>query len=125
MISTRRPESGSAFATTPRLAWISLLFTRSPLIVVTHHSPSFCSVPARFTRDPLSAAYSSHLDGLVERSGAALWVHGHTHDSFDYKIGGTRVICNPRGYFGRELNRNFNPQFVIEIGGSPATGDTR
>ena len=45
---------------------------------MTHHSPSFRSVPARFTRDLLSAAYSSHLDDLVERSGAAIWVHGHT-----------------------------------------------
>jgi predicted phosphodiesterase len=89
---------------------------RAPLIVVTHHSPSFRSVPARFAKDLLSAAYSSHLDDLVERSGAAVWVHGHTHDSFDYTIGGTRVICNPRGYYGRELNRNFNPQLVIEIG---------
>jgi predicted phosphodiesterase len=96
-----------------------------PLIVVTHHSPSFRSVPERFRADLLSAAYSSHLDDLVERSGAALWVHGHTHDSFDYTIGGTRVICNPRGYFGHELNRGFNPRLVIEIGESPGVRDAR
>jgi hypothetical protein len=92
---------------------------------VTHHSPSFRSVPARFARDPLSAAYSSHLDDLVERSGAAIWVHGHTHDSFDYKIGGTRVICNPRGYFGRVLNPKFNPRLVIEVGESRGAAGAR
>lgn len=28
----------------------------------------------------------------------ALWVHGHIHRSLDYRVGGTRVVCNPRGY---------------------------
>lgn len=27
-----------------------------------------------------------------------LWVHGHTHEAFDYRIGNTRVIVNPRAY---------------------------
>jgi Icc-related predicted phosphoesterase len=98
---------------------------RGPSIVVTHHSPSLRSVPARFMNDLLSAAYSSHLDDLVERSGAAILVHGHTHDSFDYRIGRTRVICNPRGYFGYELNRDFNPGLVIDIGDSLGAGDAR
>jgi predicted phosphodiesterase len=98
---------------------------RGPLIVVTHNGPSSRSVPARFKDDLLSAAFSSHLDDLVERSGAALWVHGHTHNSFDYEIGRTRVICNPRGYVGLELNRDFNPGLVIEIGDGPAAGDAR
>jgi hypothetical protein len=35
------------------------------------------------------------------------------------------VICNPRGYFARELNRDFNPGLVIEIGESPGAGDAR
>jgi predicted phosphodiesterase len=98
---------------------------RGPSIVVTHHSPSPRSVPARFRNDLLSAAYSSRLDDLVERSGAAVWVHGHTHDSFDYRIGRTRVICNPRGYFGHELNRDFNPGLVIDIGDSLGAGDAQ
>ena len=33
---------------------------------------------------------------------ADLWLHGHVHDSFDYRVGRCRVICNPRGY---ALNR--------------------
>ena len=23
---------------------------------------------------------------------------GHTHDCFDYRVGGTRIVCNPKGY---------------------------
>jgi hypothetical protein len=31
-----------------------------------------------------------------------LWTHGHMHDPFDYMIGSTRVVCNPRGYLGHD-----------------------
>jgi hypothetical protein len=44
-------------------------------------------------------------------------VHGHTHDSFDYQVNGTRVICNPRGYQREGVNENasFDPQLVIDL----------
>lgn len=87
-------------------------------VVVTHHLPSLRSVAPRFKDDMLNAAYASNLDDLVERSGAALWIHGHTHDSCDYTLGATRVLCNPRGYFGFELNSRFNPRLVVEVGAS-------
>jgi hypothetical protein len=41
-------------------------------------------------------------------------VHGHTHDSVDYHVGGTRIVCNSHGY-GNE-NPAFNPGLVIEVG---------
>ena len=46
---------------------------------------------------------------------AALWIHGHMHDSFDYEINGTRVVCNPRGYTPFELNPDFRADFVAGI----------
>jgi predicted phosphodiesterase len=65
-------------------------------VVVTHHLPSDKSVARRFEADPVCAAFASRLDDLVVQ--ADLWVHGHTHDSFDYALGSCRVVCNPRGY---------------------------
>lgn len=85
-------------------------------VVVTHHLPSLRSVPQRFRADMLSAGYASHLDSLVERCRAELWVHGHTHDSADYAISGTRVLCNPRGYSGYELNAEFDPKLIVAAG---------
>jgi predicted phosphodiesterase len=76
-------------------------------VVVTHHLPSMKSVAERFLEGPLSAAFASNLDHLVER--ADFWIHGHTHDSFDYQNGICRVICNPRGYV-----RKFNNVWQIE-----------
>jgi predicted phosphodiesterase len=87
-----------------------------PTVVVTHHLPSLRSVPERFKRDRLSAAYASHLDELVAASGADLWCHGHTHRSCDYVIGTTRVLCNPRGYDDFALNPRFDPRLTVEVG---------
>ena len=83
------------------------------IVVVTHQAPSFKSVPDRYRQDVLSAAYASHLDELVLQSEATLWVHGHTHEPCDYRIGKTRVICNPHGYPGE--NKWFRSDLVIDI----------
>lgn len=65
-------------------------------VVISHMPPSERSIPDRYKDSILSAAFASRLDDLVIR--ADLWVHGHLHDSFDYRIGACRVVCNPRGY---------------------------
>ena len=86
-----------------------------PTVVVTHHLPGAGSVAARYRDDLANAGFSSHLDHLMGK--AALWVHGHTHDSFDYQIGGTRVVCNPRGYplRGGFENPGFAPGLVVHV----------
>jgi len=84
------------------------------IVVVTHHAPSRRSLPARYDEDLLSAAYASHLDELVERSRARLWIHGHVHERQDYAIGSTRILCNPRGYPG-EPETGFMPDLVADV----------
>ncbi|GGP26812.1 metallophosphoesterase [Silvimonas amylolytica] len=85
--------------------------------VITHHSPSFRSVPDRYSQSLLSAAFSSNLDDLVGL--ADVWAHGHTHDSFDYLVGKCRVVCNPRGYTRpwstSQENIEFNPRMIVTI----------
>lgn len=88
---------------------------RGITIVMTHHAPSLGSVPEDRLADPLTAAYASRLEALIERTQPQLWVHGHIHTSSDYAIGSTRVVCNPRGYFPIELNPDFDPERVIEL----------
>lgn len=84
-----------------------------PTVVVSHHCPHPNSVHQAFVGDKLTPAFCSDLSDVIERYQPALWIHGHTHSSFDYMVGKTRVICNPKGY-GRE-NRHFDPQLVVEI----------
>ncbi len=83
-------------------------------VVITHHAPSLRSVPARYKNDPLSAAFASDMEAFIADKKIDLWIHGHIHDSSDYTIGSTRVICNPRGY-AHEQNPGFLPDMVIEI----------
>ena len=85
-----------------------------PTVVITHHAPHPGSLHPRFSNDLLSAAYVSDLSGLIESGAPDLWVHGHVHSSFDYKVGSTRIICNPHGY-ARE-NPAFEPVLVVEVG---------
>lgn len=84
-------------------------------VVVTHHLPSFRSVAPRWRGSPLNAFFVCDLEHLIEERQPALWVHGHTHDSCDYTIGKTRVVCNPFGYVGVELNQRFDPHFTVEV----------
>lgn len=70
-------------------------------VVMTHHAPSMQSIPARYKHDyELNKAYCNNYDTLILNSKIDVWAHGHTHDFFDYEIGDTRVLCNPRGYPG-------------------------
>jgi Icc-related predicted phosphoesterase len=84
-------------------------------IVMTHHAPSGRSLPAFREGDPINAAYASDLEALIEQARPQLWVHGHIHSSSDYRIGSTRVVCNPRGYFPSQLNPDFDPALVIDL----------
>jgi predicted phosphodiesterase len=83
-------------------------------IVVTHHCPSFRSVHEKYKtadNEQVNYGFASHLDELVESSGAKLWIHGHTHCPCDYVIGNTRVICNPLGYPGENAGP-YRPVYV-------------
>ena len=82
-------------------------------MVVTHHLPHPASLPERFKGDLLNAAYASDLTEIIESGRQALWVHGHTHDSCDHSVDGTRVICNPRGY--EDENGRFDRELVVAI----------
>jgi predicted phosphodiesterase len=87
-------------------------------VVITHHAPSRGSTHPRFAGSPINPAFVSDVEALMDGRHAALWLHGHTHDSFDYRINGTRVVCNPRGYAKGGINENalFDPLLMLEVG---------
>jgi predicted phosphodiesterase len=100
------------------LAWLNAELNHSfdgATVVVTHHLPSMHSVADRYKFDLLSACFSSELSHLFGKM--SLWIHGHTHDSCDYEMNGTRVVCNPRGYVrsSHAENPQFNPSLIVEV----------
>ncbi len=95
-------------------------------VVVTHHLPSIKSVHEQYlptTMPPTTALdalkmnqnylYFSNIDDTVAK--ADLWVHGHTHSSADYSVGKCRVVCNPYGYDGYEINKDYLKSFIVEV----------
>jgi predicted phosphodiesterase len=88
-------------------------------VVVGHHSPSFKSVHESYSTEYLmNGGYHSDLSQFIlDHPQIKLWTHGHTHHPFDYKIGETRIVCNPRGYEneGYSENSGWNPDIVLEV----------
>jgi len=87
----------------------------SNVMILGHHAPSRNSIHQKYRHDLLgNGAFCSNLDEFIlSQPKIKLWVHGHVHDSHDYHIGETRILCNPRGYTGEYTN--FNPNLVLEI----------
>ncbi|WP_428826512.1 metallophosphoesterase [Azonexus sp. IMCC34842] len=65
-------------------------------VVITHHGPHRNSIAPHYADDLTSAAFASDLEECLGI--ADLHIHGHTHESFDYTVGQTRVVANPMGY---------------------------
>jgi hypothetical protein len=83
-------------------------------VVVGHHAPCKLSVKPEYEGDfMVNGAYSSDLsEFILDRPQIKVWTHGHTHDKYDYMVGSTRIICNPRGYIKyQEIADNFELQY--------------
>lgn len=87
-----------------------------PTVVVTHHAPSALSIAEKYADSWVTPAFVSDLPGEFFEV-PRLWVHGHTHTSFDYRVANCHVVCNPRGYRMRDGSWE-NPAFtplVVEV----------
>jgi len=88
-------------------------------VVVGHHTPSHMSCHPQYAHDYImNGGYHSDLsDFILDHPQIKLWTHGHTHHPFDYVIGSTRVVCNPRGYENDGYNEDtgWNPNIILEV----------
>lgn len=85
------------------------------VVIMSHHAPSYKSVHPKYHNDTqMNYGYYSDLDQFIlDQPQIKLWTHGHMHDCFDYMIGDTRIVCNPRGY--RDENKFFKTHQILEI----------
>jgi len=85
-------------------------------VLVVHHGVSGQSTHERYKGSPYNPAFVSELTEDIVDAQPKFIIHGHVHDAFDYTIGDTRVLVNPRGYVGSEAGFNgFDPVARIEV----------
>lgn len=121
-----RPTQTKAFHAESR-EWLRAALATphdGPTVVVTHTAPHPLSISSEYATDALTPAFVSDLSAEIAEFQPELWVHGHTHSSFDYTVPGTRsrVVCNPLGYIEggymgnrRYENSNFDRSMIVEI----------
>ena len=90
--------------------------TLKPKIVVTHHAPHCLSIPDFYRSQASSCLYYEELFDFIDSSDITVWVSGHTHNRSDYKINETRLLANPRGYYGYEEGADVWRFQTVEIG---------
>lgn len=95
-------------------------------VVITHMAPSPRSLLHWPTITDLDWCYASDLERLMIGDAAPeLWLHGHVHSNRDYRVGDTRVVCNPRGYpepGGKRENPEFDAGLVVKVEGRLSLG---
>lgn len=85
----------------------------SNVIVVTHHAPSIQSSSPQWADSDINHYFITPMEAFIAERSPKLWLHGHTHNTCDYSIMNTRVICNALGYVNEDVN--FNNNLLIEI----------
>jgi len=88
--------------------------SKKKIIVMTHHAPTMRCI-AEFKGSALNSAYGTDLTDIIETYMPDVWIHGHMHNSWEYDVGETTIICNPRGYYGYMLNKEFDINLGVEF----------
>jgi len=68
------------------------------VVVVTHHAPSTKSIGVYYENSTINRFFVCDMEQLIGDVQPDFWIHGHMHGAFNYMLGDTEVICNPRGY---------------------------
>ena len=98
-------------------AWLEKALARpfnGKTIVVTHHTPTQWSWNES-PNDIKKLAYCNDLKALFHGYDISAWFHGHTHSIGDYRIEGTRVLSNTRGYAGHKEVAGFDLNKIAVI----------
>jgi predicted phosphodiesterase len=96
------------------ISWLEKALAQSPLAKDISH-------PGHSPEEPESLielkklAYCNDLNSLFYHYKIDAWIYGHVHCTGDWKIFKSRIVSNPRGYFGKKLVEEFDINRIIEI----------
>jgi hypothetical protein len=95
-----------------------------PVVVLTHHLPSFDLIAAKYTRyGLLNRAFASDCRELLRKPVRA-WIAGHTHTAATRNwLSGVQGLVNPRGYPG-EKETGYCREIFVDVSTEPVSGAT-
>lgn len=94
---------------------INKQFPHDKKVFISHFLPAEECISERFREsgNMLNYYFANNLGDWISELDNSTWLFGHTHDTVDINIGSTRLISNPYGYYGHEVNPNFVPFLTL------------
>lgn len=72
--------------------------TDAPIVVVTHHLPTYALIAEKYAGSPLNVGFATHLDDVLVRPPVRAWICGHSHTAGRAEVNGVPCLLNPVGY---------------------------
>jgi predicted phosphodiesterase len=84
-------------------------------IIISHFLPTKKSLYGKYKLNYLNNYYINDLEDLILDRQPKMWVHGHTHQSSNYFLNKTKIICNPKGHDFDEPNLLFDNKLIFSF----------
>jgi hypothetical protein len=91
--------------------------SKEPVVVVTHHVPSFSLISPEYRWTQFVTTYASESDDLIG-AGPILWICGHAHRAGNWTVRDVPCLMNARGYHSQWLERitaNYSPEATVSL----------
>jgi hypothetical protein len=85
-----------------------------PVIVLTHHMPSYDLVSPEYKHTENVSCYASHDDDLFSPK-VRIWICGHAHRCGRMEKNGTLCLMNARGYESQVGTNGYSPTRTIQL----------
>lgn len=83
-------------------------------IVLTHYIPCKEGIHEQY-KDYNNDFFMGDVSDVILENKPKLWTFGHTHSHMNFKLGETRLICNPCGYPHEAEYDKFYDSLIVEI----------
>lgn len=86
--------------------------SEDPVVVVTHHSPTFETIDARYKGSfIMNGLYCSSLEEFIlDNPSIKYWIHGHLHGCDQFDLDTCKIRSNTRGYPSESCYKQFDLQ---------------
>jgi Icc-related predicted phosphoesterase len=115
IMDIKENANGTVWGVRDRRFFQEVLEKTDRVICISHNAPSYKSILPQFASSDINECFANHWDKMIIKHQPIAWIHGHMHNTIEYTLGQTEVLCNPYGYAGYETNDEFSYNGYIQI----------